>query len=184
MAAPSVQAADERAHSPGALDRLARPVTATFLTVPLVAGFVGAGDPARLFTLSGAAALLLAADLLLERVGRPTLPSRSIAIGLIGWMAGLLLLGAAGQTEFGPYRGEAAAVVGVIAAAFVAAVCPRPTAVMWSLAAAGAVGLGASLVGPPNPGMAMAVSAIAVGAVAGFVLRANLDTPSEVPVSR
>ena len=181
---PSAQAVDERAPVRAALDRLVRPVTATFFVVPLVAAAVGAGDFARLITLSGAAALLLAADILLERMGRPTEPSRSLAVGLIGWLAGLLLLGAAGQMEFGLYRGEAGAVVGVIAAAFVAVVCPRPTALMWSLAAAGAIGLGASLVGPPNPGMAMAVSAIAVGAVSGFLLGASLDRPPEVPVSR
>jgi hypothetical protein len=148
-----------------------------------MAALVGAGDLARLLTLSGAAALLLAADLLLERMGRPTPPTRSLAIGLIGWVAGLLLLGAAGQTEFGPYRGEAATIVGVIAAAFVGVACPRPTAVLWSLSAAAAVGLGASLVGPPNPGMAMAVSAVAFGAVAGIVLRATLDGNGGVPVS-
>ena len=166
------------------MGHLTRQVTATFLVVPLVAAVLGAGHPARLVTLSGAAAILLGADLLLERIGRSTPPHRSLAIGLIGWVAGLVLLGAAGQMDVGPYHGEAAAVVGVTAAAFVGATCSRLTAVLWFLSAAGAVGLGASMVGQPSPGMAMAVSSIAFGAVAGGLLRATLERSPRVPASQ
>lgn len=174
---PAEQAVFETVVGTRAVAQLARPVTAMFFAVPLLAAVLGAGEVSRLATLSGATALFLAVDVLLERIGHPTRPARGVAVAMIAWLAGLALLGNAGQTAFHGYHGEAATLVGVTAAAFVATTCSRSTAILWSLSAAAAVGLGASLAGAPTPGMVMAVCSIGFGVVIGLLLGSTLDTP-------
>ena len=53
---------------------LARPVTGVFIVVPLLGAVLGMGNPPWLLTISGAAALYLAVDLLLSWMRRPVTP--------------------------------------------------------------------------------------------------------------
>jgi hypothetical protein len=59
---------------------LARPVTALFVAAPLLSAVMCLGRPSLLLTLSGLAALQLAADLLLERIGHPISPDRLLQL--------------------------------------------------------------------------------------------------------
>lgn len=155
---------------------LARPVTTVFVAVPLAAGLLGLGTTTLLFTLSGLAALHLAADVLLERIGRPIPPDRLLQVGLVTWPAGLAILGAASWVQpFGEFHGELIGLVGVVAAGFVGIVTQPTTALLWGLAAMSALGLGASLNRPVTPEMIIAVGSIAVGTFFGTVLGHTLE---------
>jgi EAL domain-containing protein (putative c-di-GMP-specific phosphodiesterase class I) len=155
---------------------LARPVMAVFVAVPLVSAVMGLGTPSLLLTLSGLAALLLAADLLLERAGHPISPDRLLQLSLITWPAGFAVLGAAGWTaSTGEFHGELIGLLGVVVAGFVGIVTQPLTAVLWGLAALAALALGASLEGPVTAATMIAAASIAVGTFFGSVLGEILE---------
>jgi EAL domain-containing protein (putative c-di-GMP-specific phosphodiesterase class I) len=155
---------------------LARPVTAVFVAVPLVSALMHLGRPSLLLTLSGLAALHLAADLLLERIGHPISPDRLLQLSLITWPAGFAVLGAAGWTaSTGDFHGELIGLVGVVVAGFVGIVTQPLTAVLWGVAALAALAMGASLEGPVTAETLIAVASIAVGTFFGSVLGRTLE---------
>jgi EAL domain-containing protein (putative c-di-GMP-specific phosphodiesterase class I) len=155
---------------------LARPVTAVFVAVPLVSALMHLGTPSLLLTLSGLAALHLAADLLLERIGHPISPDRLLQLSLITWPAGFAVLGAAGWTaSTGEFHGELIVLVGVVVAGFVGIVTQPVTAVLWGVAALAALAMGASLEGPVTAVTMIAAASIAVGTFFGSVLGGILE---------
>jgi EAL domain-containing protein (putative c-di-GMP-specific phosphodiesterase class I) len=155
---------------------LARPVTAVFVAVPLVSALMHLGTPSLLLTLSGLAALQLAADLLLERIGHPISPDRLLQLSLITWPAGFAVLGVAGWTaSTGEFHGELIGLVGVVVAGFVGIVAQPLTAVLWGVAALAALAMGASLEGPVTADTMIAAASIAVGTFFGSVLGGILE---------
>ena len=155
---------------------LARPVTAVFVAVPLVSAFMGLGRPSLLLTLSGLAALHLAVDLLLERIGHPISPDRLLQLSLIAGPAGFAVLGAAGWTaSTGEFHGELIGLVGVVVAGFVGIVTQPVTAILWGVAAMAALAMGASLEGPVTAETMIAAASIAVGTFFGSVLGGILE---------
>jgi EAL domain-containing protein (putative c-di-GMP-specific phosphodiesterase class I) len=155
---------------------LARPVTAVFVAVPLVSALLDLGRPSLLLTLSGLAALHLAADLFLERIGHPISPDRLLQLSLITWPAGFAVLGAAGWTaSTGEFHGELIGLVGVVVAGFVGIVTQPLTAVLWGVAALAALAMGASLEGPVTVETMIAAASIAVGTFFGSVLGGILE---------
>ena len=152
-----------------------RPVTAAFVAVPLVAAVMGLGNPSLLLTLSGLAALYLAADLLMERMGHPISPDRLLRVNLVTWIAGFAILGAAGWTpSSGEFHGELIVLVAAMVAGFVGIVTQPVPAVLCGVAAMAAAALGASLKGPVTAETVIAASAIAVGTLVGTTLAAIL----------
>jgi hypothetical protein len=180
----SRRSADDRADAHDILRAfLARPITGVLLVVPLLGAFLGMGTPPLLMTLSGAAALWLAVDLLLSW-GRRSVP---IEVGgylnLLAWTAGLGLLAAAGwKSSAFEYHGELVALVGAVVAVGVGLGSPRVVTVVWALAAATAVAFGASMVAPLTAESVIAPAAIAVGSWFGAAIGVVVDRL--VPVSR
>jgi hypothetical protein len=162
---------------------LARPITGVLLVVPLLGAFLGMGSPQILMTLAGAAALWLAIDLLLAWMRRPVSIEVGGYLNLVAWTAGLGVLAAAGwkSAEF-EYHGELVALVGAVVAVGVGLGSPRVVTVVWGIAAATAVALGASMVAPLTAQSAVAPAAIAVGAWFGAAIGVVVDRI--VPASR
>jgi EAL domain-containing protein (putative c-di-GMP-specific phosphodiesterase class I) len=155
---------------------LARPVTAVFVAVPLVSALLDLGTPSLLLTLSGLAAIHLATDVLLERIGHPISPDRLLQLSLITWPAGFAVLGAAGWTaSTGEFHGELIVLVGVVVAGFVGIVTQPVTAILWGVAALAALALGASLEGPVTGETMIAAASIAMGTFFGSVLGGILE---------
>ena len=163
-------------NEPGAAQRvigrsLARPVTGVFIVVPLLGAILGMGNPPWLLTISGAAALYLAGDLALSRMGHPVSFALGAHVNLVAWTAGIGAISAAAWTAGGfEYHGELVALVGMVAALAVGLGSSRVEAVLWTVAAGAAVALGASVVGRLVVESGMAVAAIGVGTWFGAVV--------------
>jgi hypothetical protein len=181
---PARRASDARADAHQVLRVfLARPMTGVFLVVPLLGAFLGMGAPSLLMTLSGVAALWLAADLFLAWIRRPVGRDLASSLDLMAWTAGLAVLAAAGwKSAAFEYHGEPVALVGAVIAVGVGLGSPRTVTVVWAVAAGTAVALGASLVTSLTAESAIAPAAIAVGAWFGAAIGVVVDRL--VPVSR
>jgi hypothetical protein len=156
---------------------VARPLTGMFLVVPLLAAVLDLGNASILLTLSGAAAIYLALDLFLSRIGRPVAAELGSHLNLVAWTAGIAALAAAGWPEPAwQYNGELVTLVGMATGFAIGMGSPRGVAALWTVAAGAAVALGASLTGPLTAEPAMVVAAIAIGtwfgAVVGLVVEA------------
>jgi hypothetical protein len=154
-----------------AVHELARLVTGMFLVVPLIGAILDLGRPSLMLTLSGMAALHLAGEIFLERIGRPLSEDKSLQIVLVTWVAGLAVLGAAGWTgSVSGYQFEPVVVVAVLAGCFIGLVSPLPLATLWGVAATAAVALGASLVGPMTADAGVAATSVAAGTLSGAII--------------
>jgi hypothetical protein len=143
---------------------LARPVIGVFLVVPLLGAILNMGSPSWLLTVGGAAALYLAVDLFLTWLRRPVQAEVAAYANLVAWTSGLAVLAAASWTTAAwQYHGELVGLVGMVTAFAVGLGSPRNVAALWTVAAAAAVALGASLTGPLTAEVAMVVAAIAIG---------------------
>jgi hypothetical protein len=155
---------------------LARPITGVLLVVPLLGAFLEMGSPQLLMTISGAAALWLAIDLLLAWFRRSVPVALGGYLNLVAWTAGLGVLAAAGwKSAAFEYHGELVALVGAVVAVGVGLGSPRMVTVVWALAASTAVALGASMVAPLTVESAIAPAAIAVGAWFGAAIGVVVD---------
>jgi hypothetical protein len=161
---------------PGAAQRvigrsLARPVTGVFIVVPLLGAVLLMGSPPWLLTISGAAALYLAVDLLLSWLRHPIPHALGSHLNLVAWTAGIGAMSAAAWTTGAfEYHGELVALVGMVAALAVGLGSSRAEAMLWTVAAGAALALGASLAGQLVVESAMVVAAIAVGTWFGAVV--------------
>ena len=161
---------------PGAAQRvigrsLARSVTGVFIVVPLLGAVLGMGNPPWLLTISGAAALYLAVDLLLSWLRRPVTRALGSHVNLVAWTAGIGAMSAAAWTAGAfEYHGELVALVGMVAGLAVGLGSSRVEAVLWTVAAGAAVALGATMAGRLVEESAMVVAAIAVGTWFGAVV--------------
>jgi hypothetical protein len=150
---------------------LARPVIGVFIVVPLLGAVLKMGNPSWLLTISGAAALYLAVDLLLSWLRHPVRAGVGQHLNLIAWTAGIGAMSAAAWTASGfPYHGELVALVGVVSALAVGLGSSRAEAVLWTVAAGAAVALGASVSGRLVVESGMVVASIAVGTWFGAVV--------------
>ena len=150
---------------------LSRPVTGVFIVVPLLGAVLGMGNPPWLLTISGAAALYLAVDLLLSWLGRPVAAALGSHLNLVAWTASIGAVSAAAWTMGAfEYHGELVALVGMVAALAVGLGSSRAEAVLWTVAAGAAVALGATMAGRLVVESAMVVAAIAVGTWFGAVV--------------
>jgi hypothetical protein len=174
---PSRRSSDDRSDAHEILRAfLVRPMTGAFLVVPLLGSFLGMGSPQLLMTLSGAAALWLAVDLLLAWARRPVPVESGAYLSLVAWATGLGVLAAAGwQASAFEYHGELVTMVGAVTAVGVGLGNPRTVTVAWVLAAGTAVALGASVVAPLTAESVMAPAAIAVGAWFGAAIGVVVD---------
>jgi hypothetical protein len=147
-----------------------------FLVVPLVAAILDLGRPSVLLTLSGVAALHLAGETFLDRVGRPLSHTRSVQVVLATWAGGLAMLGAAGWApSVFVYHFEPVVVVAVVAGCFIGLVSPPATAVLWGVAATAAVAMGASMAGPLTAEVGVGAASIAAGMLPGAIVGQGLE---------
>jgi hypothetical protein len=163
-----------------AVHELARLVTGVFLAVPLLGAILDLGRPSLMLTLSGLAALHLAGEIFLDRVGRPIPADRSLQMILVTWVAGLAVLGAGGWTGSVPaYHSEVVVVVGVVAGCYIGFGSPLPVAMLWGAAATAAVAMGASLVGPLSAEVGVAAASVAAGTCCSAIVREVLERSME-----
>ncbi|MGH2462025.1 MAG: hypothetical protein ACRDFZ_00180 [Candidatus Limnocylindria bacterium] len=159
-----------------ATHELSRLVTALFLIIPLAGAILEMGRPSLLLTLGGVAALHLAGEIFLERVGRPIPGDRSLQLILLTWVAGLAVLGAGGWTmPVLDYHSELVVVVGVVAGCYIGLGTPLPVALLWGVAATAAVAMGASLIGPFTAEVGVAAASVAAGTSSGAIVREILQ---------
>lgn len=150
---------------------LARPVMGVFIVVPLLGAVLEMGNPSWLLTISGAAALYLALDLLLSWLRRPVAPAVGSRLNLMAWIAGLGALSAAAwNADAFRYDGELVVLVGMVAALAAGLGSSRAEAILWTVAAGAAVALGASVTGRLVVESGMVVAAMAVGTWFGAVV--------------
>lgn len=184
MAATVTQAASltptRAVRSRPAVRELARLVTGLFLFVPLAAAILGIGRPSLMLTLSGLAALHLAVEIFLDRIGKPTSEDQSLRTVLVTWVAGLAFVGAAAWAgSDSGYHLEPVVVVGVAAGCLIGLVCPAPLAALWGVAGTAAVAMGVAMVAPMTVEAGVAAASVAAGtysgAIVGFALERSLD---------
>lgn len=155
-------------------------VTGLFLFVPLTAAILEIGRPSLMLTLSGLAALHLAAEIFLDRIGKPISEDQSLRNVLVTWVAGLAFVGAAGWAgSDSSYHLEPVVVVGVAAGCLIGLVCPAPLAALWGVAGTAAVAMGVAMVAPFTAEAGVAAASVAAGtysgALVGFALERSLD---------
>lgn len=184
MAATVTQTASLRptraVRSRPAVRDLARLVTGLFLIVPLAGAILDIGRPSLMLTLSGLAALHLAAEIFLDRIGKPISEDQSLRNVLVTWVAGLAFVGAAAWAgSDSGYDLEPVVVVGVAAGCLVGLVCPAPLAAMWGVAGTAAIAMGVAMVAPMTVEAGVAAASVAIGtfsgAIVGFALERSMD---------
>lgn len=163
---------------------LARPVVGVFVVVPLLGAVLQMGNPSWLLTISGAAALYLALDLLLSWLRRPVPATVGSHLNLVAWIAGLGALSAAAWNAAGfQYDGELVVLVGMVAALAAGLGSARIEAILWTVAAGAAVALGASVSGLLVVESGMVVASMAVGtwfgAVVGLLVERMVTGPGD-----
>lgn len=168
---------------------LARPVIGVFVVVPLLGAVLELGNPSWLLTISGAAALYLAADLLLSWARRPVRPAIGSHINHVAWVAGIGAVSAASWNAAAfRYDGELVVLIGMVAALAVGLGSSRTEAVLWAVAAGAAVALGASVAGQLLVESGMVAAAIAVGtwfgAVVGLIVERMVPGPQARAAAR
>jgi hypothetical protein len=159
---------------------LARMVTGLFLFVPLAAAIFEIGRPSLMLTLSGFAALHLAVEIFLDRIGRPISEDESLRTVLVTWVAGLAFVGAAAWAgSDSGYHLEPVVVVGVATGCLIGLVCPAPLAALWGVAGTAAVAMGVAMVAPMTVAAGVAAASVAAGtysgAIVGFALERSLE---------
>lgn len=168
---------------------LARPVVGVFVVASLLGAVLEMGNASWLLTISGTAALYLAADLLLSWARRPVRSAMGSHINHVAWVVGIGAVSAASwNADAFRYDGELVALVGMIAALAVGLGSSRAEAVLWTVAAGAAVALGASVTGQLLVESGMVVAAIAVGtwfgAVVGLVVERMVPGPQARAAAR
>jgi EAL domain-containing protein (putative c-di-GMP-specific phosphodiesterase class I) len=153
---------------------LGGPASAVVFGAAVVGALSGAGNQLALALLAVAAGAQLLVPALAQRLGRPLTAETTFRIGLVGWPASLLVLGAAGR---GADRDlyEVVAVLGFAIAALVALAESRRFSVAWAGTVAAGMLFGSALTRVLSFQTLLIVGSIAVGTLAGDRLREVLE---------